>query len=49
MRTFEYRLSPNKAQRHLLMGCLIESRHRYHAMLEAMKQHYAQTGKVLFK
>src|SRR5215472_2328664 len=49
MRTFEYRLYPNKAQRALLMGCLIESRHIYNEMLEATKHQYAQTGKFLFK
>ena len=49
MRTFEYRLYPNKAQRRLLMGCLIESRHIYNEMLEATKEQYAQSGKFLFK
>jgi hypothetical protein len=33
MRTFEYRLYPNKEQRHLLLQCLIESRGIYNGML----------------
>ncbi len=41
MRTFEYRLYPNQAQRQLLMGCLMESRRIYNEMLEATKQQYA--------
>jgi putative transposase len=49
MRTFEYRLYPNQAQRRLLMGCLIESRHIYNEMLAATKEQYAQTNKFLFK
>ena len=48
MRTFEYRLYPTKAQRILLMGCLIKSRHIYNEMLAATKDQYAQTGKFLF-
>lgn len=31
------------------MKCLIESRHLYNEMLEQVKDHYAQTGKLLFK
>jgi hypothetical protein len=34
MRTFEYRVYPNKAQRALLMQCLQESRHLYNEMLK---------------
>ncbi len=49
MRTFEYRLFPNKAQAKALMGCLIESRHLYNEMLAASKEHYEQTGKFLLK
>lgn len=49
MRTFEYRLYPNKVQRRLLMCCLIESRRLYNEMLAATKAQYAQTGKFLFK
>jgi len=44
MRTFEYRLYPNKAQSHLLIQCLIETRHIYNAMLAAVKQQYEQDG-----
>src|SRR5579885_15967 len=49
MRTFEYRLYPNKRQRQQLMACLKDSRGLYNEMLEATKQQYAQTGKFLFK
>jgi putative transposase len=48
-KTFEYRLYPNRRQRELLMVCLIESRHLYNEMLETVKDHYAETGKLLFK
>ena len=44
MRTFKYRLYPNKAQYHLLIQCLIETRHIYNAMLAAVKQQYEQDG-----
>jgi putative transposase len=44
MRTFEYRIYPNKAQYHLLMQCLIETRHIYNEMLASMKQQYEQDG-----
>jgi putative transposase len=40
MRTFEYRLYPNRAQRHQLMACLIESRAIYNEMLEMLKAQY---------
>src|SRR2546428_688302 len=40
MRTFEYRLYPNKAQRAMLMQCLIETRHLYNEMLATIKQQY---------
>jgi putative transposase len=42
MRTFEYRLYPNKAQRALLMQCLAESRTIYNGMLEMVKAQYEQ-------
>src|SRR5712692_2141196 len=42
MRTFEYRLYPNKEQSRLLMGCLAESRHIYNEMLETVKAQYAE-------
>jgi putative transposase len=44
MRTFEYRLYPNKAQRALLMACLKESRLIYNEMLEMLKAQYEQDG-----
>ena len=44
MRTFEYRLYPDKQQHHLLMRCLVESRHLYNEMLAVMKQQYEQDG-----
>jgi putative transposase len=49
LKTFEYRLYPNRCQRRLLMACLRESRHLYNEMLEQVKDHYAETGKLLFK
>lgn len=42
MRTFEYRLYPNKEQRHLLLQCLRESRAIYNDMLEIVKAQYEQ-------
>ncbi len=44
MKTFEYRLHTTKEQDHLLMQCLIESRHIYNGMLEMMKAQYEQDG-----
>ena len=44
MKTFEYRLYPNKEQYHLLMQCLIESRKLYNEMLATMKQQYEEKG-----
>ncbi len=44
MRTYENRLYPNKAQRHLLMQCLIESRIIYNEMLEMVKAQYEDKG-----
>jgi putative transposase len=49
MKTFEYRLYPNRRQCELLMRCLIESRHLYNEMLALVKDHYGQTGEFLFK
>jgi putative transposase len=43
MKTFEYRLYPNKEQSHLLMQCLLESRGIYNRMLETVKVHYEDT------
>ena len=44
MRTFEYRLYPNKDQSHLLMACLAGSRLIYNEMVETVKAHYAEKG-----
>ena len=44
MRTFEYRLYPNKEQSRLLMACLTESRSIYNGMLETAKAKYEQDG-----
>lgn len=44
MRTFEYRLYPNKEQSCLLMACLTESRKLYNEMLEITKAQYAEAG-----
>ena len=44
MRTFEYRLYPNRAQRQQLMACLLESRAIYNEMLAALKAQYETDG-----
>src|SRR5205085_700082 len=44
MRTFEYRLYPNKAQHILLVHCLRESRSIYNTMLAMVKEQYEQKG-----
>lgn len=44
MRTFEYRLYPNKEQSRKLVACLAESRMIYNAMLEMLKAQYEQDG-----
>src|SRR6266566_2825849 len=44
MRTFEFRLYPNKEQSRLLMACLAESRKLYNAMLEITKAQFAEQG-----
>jgi putative transposase len=49
MRTYEYRLYPNRDQCRRLDACLAQSRHIYNEMLEREKQHYADTGKFLSK
>lgn len=49
MRTFEYRLYPNRKQRQQLMACLKDSRGLYNEMLEATKARYASERKFLFK
>jgi putative transposase len=47
MRTYQFRLYPNREQRRRLDMCLIESRHIYNEMLERQKQHYQETGTFL--
>src|SRR6266516_4901919 len=42
MRTFEFRLYPNKDQARLLLACLVESRTIYNGMLETVKAQYEQ-------
>src|SRR5258707_2512409 len=49
MRTFEYRLYPNRAQREQLLTCLVESRVVYNEMLEALKAQYDMDGTFLTK
>src|SRR5690242_6385098 len=44
MRTFEYRLYPNRVQRQQLMACLSESRLLYNEMLAALKAQYEIDG-----
>jgi len=44
MRTFEYRLYPNKEQHRLLMPCLAESRGIYNGMLSMLKEQYNEHG-----
>src|SRR5690348_9467476 len=44
MRTFEYRLYPNDAQRQQLVACLKESRAIYNEMLETLKAQYERDG-----
>jgi putative transposase len=47
MKTFEYRMRPNKKQEHALMSVLIASRKMYNACLEELITHYKETGKYL--
>jgi putative transposase len=47
MRTYEFRLYPNRDQRRRLDMCLGETRHIYNEMLERQKQHYADIGTFL--
>lgn len=47
MKTYEYRLRPNRTQRGQLLSTLAESRHLYNEMLETVKAHYDETGKFL--
>jgi len=47
MRTYVFRLYPNRDQRRRLVACLETSRQVYNAMLECQKQHYQETGAFL--
>ena len=47
VRTFEYRLRPNRDQDKALMSVLIASRKLYNAGLEELVTHYQETGKSL--
>jgi putative transposase len=49
MRTYEFRLYPNREQRRRLDACLRDSRLLYNEMLEREKQHYQATEKFLRK
>jgi putative transposase len=49
LKTFEYRLYPNRRQQESLMACLEESRRLYNAMLEQVKDYHAESGKFLSK
>src|SRR2546425_898057 len=44
MRTFEYRLYPNKAQHRHLIACLAETRHIYNEMRAVARQEYEERG-----
>jgi putative transposase len=44
MRTFEYRLYPNKAQHRHLIACLAETRHIYNEMRAVARQEYKEQG-----
>jgi len=49
MRTYAYRLYPNREQCRRLDACLGASRQLYNEMLGREKQHYQETGKFLSK
>jgi len=49
MKTYEFRLYPNRDQRRRLDACLYESRLLYNEMLAREKQHYQETEKFLSK
>lgn len=46
-KTYEYRLYPTRAQRGMFLACLVESRHLYNEMLDAVKDHHERAGKFL--
>jgi putative transposase len=47
MRTYEFRLYPNREQRRRLISCLSDSRQLYNEMLERQKQYYQETSRFL--
>ncbi len=47
MRTYVFRLYPNRQQRRRLDACLHESRQLYNEMLERERQHYQENGAFL--
>jgi putative transposase len=47
MKTYEYRMRPNKQQEQALMSVLIASRKLYNQGLEELITHYQETGKYL--
>jgi transposase len=47
MRTYAFRLYPNREQRRRLDACLYESRQLYNDMLACQKQQYQETGTFL--
>src|SRR2546430_14410377 len=47
MRTYEYRMRPNKQQEQALMSVLMASRKLYNQGLEELIAHYKETGKYL--
>jgi transposase len=49
MKTFEFRLYPNRDQCRRLTACLYESRLLYNEMLERQKQWYQETQQFLSK
>jgi len=49
MKTYEFRLYPNRDQRRRLDACLYESRLLYNEMLAREKQYYQETAKFLSK
>jgi putative transposase len=45
VRTYEYRVFPNKAQQQLLVDCLREARHLYNEMVEITRARHDNAGK----
>jgi putative transposase len=49
VRSFEYRLYPNRAQRAALLRCLMAARGLYNEMIERQRAHHGETGRFLSK